>query len=80
MQQGRLGDERQIEIEMVSLVAEDESAETVADGESKHYWRSRATIAGHEYSWIHTVANEKKATHEAAAMLLEKLLPGEEIA
>lgn len=70
MAQGKLGENVELEIHEVP------NSKERTDG-LKH-WRSSTTVRGHEYTWKHAAARKKTAMHEAAAMLLEELLPGEQ--
>lgn len=69
VQAGRLG---QATVEIVVDAAQEESA----DGGPRPQWRSTAAIGKKKYSWLHTCNAKFMAKREAAAMLLEELLPG----
>lgn len=66
VQQGKLGDGVEVQIDELSD----------ADSDGMKMWRSSTWVRGTEYSWIHTAAKKKAVFHEAAAKLLEILVPG----
>eukprot|EP00752_Nemacystus_decipiens_P010116 g9017.t1 len=70
VQKGKLGDG--VEIEVHEFSDSDPEGASVASDDRK--WRSSTWVRGKEYSWIHT-AKKKAAVHEAAAKLLEELVP-----
>lgn len=72
VQQGKLGDG--VEIQVHELSDSDSEAGASSDGIKK--WRSSTWVRGTEYSWIHTAVKKKAVVHEAAAKLLEELVPG----
>lgn len=75
VQQGKLGEGVELQLHEFPLPEERESS---AEGDETTQWRSSTTVRGREYTWIHTAPKKKMAKHEAAAMLLEELLPGKE--
>ena len=74
VQQGKLGEGVELQVHRFPVPEEGESAEE----DETTQWRSSTTVRGREYTWIHTTPKKKVAKHEAAAMLLEELLPGKE--
>eukprot|EP00903_Cladosiphon_okamuranus_P010318 g9763.t2 len=65
VQQGKLGDGVEVQIDELSD----------ADSHGIKMWRSSTWVRGTEYSWTHTAAKKKAVFHEAAAKLLEILVP-----
>lgn len=79
VQQGKLGEGVEIQIQCLSEKDAEEAGEShVPSGRGMKEWRSSTWVRGREYTWVHTAAREKAALHEAAARLLEELVPGEE--
>lgn len=79
VQQGKLGDG--VEIHMHYLSDQDAAMAGGSHDPSvgvMKKWRSSTWVRGKEYTWLHTAAKEKAALHEAAAKLLEELVPGEQ--
>lgn len=68
MQQGKLGDRDEVKIEI----------RCVSSAGRMKEWRSSTWVRGEEYTWLHTATKEKTAFHEAAAKLLEELVPGKQ--
>lgn len=73
VQQGKLGDGVEIQVHELSN-SESEDAGAASDAMKK--WRSSTWVRGKEYSWFHTAVKKKTVMHEAAAKLLEELVPG----
>lgn len=73
VQQGKLGDG--VEIQVLELSDSDSDDAGAPSGAMKK-WRSSTWVRGTEYSWIHTAVKKKTVLHEAAAKLLELLVPG----
>ena len=73
MQQGKLGDGVEVNVHELS---NSEEAGSSAGGMRK--WRSSTWVRGKEYTWVHTAPKKQTVRHEAAAKLLEELLPGDE--
>ncbi len=73
VQQGKLGKGVEIHVHELSNSVE---AGPSAGGMRK--WRSSTWVRGREYSWVHTAAKKQAVVHDAAARLLEELLPGEQ--
>ncbi|CAM9636289.1 unnamed protein product [Pylaiella littoralis] len=76
VQQGELGED--VEIQMHELSKEDAERSGGSHGppvRGVKKWRSSTWVRGKEYSWLHTAAKERAAFHEAAAKLLEELVP-----
>lgn len=81
VQQGKLGEGVEIQIQYLSTGKEDvEKSGGSHDSPVRGMknWRSSTWVRGKEYTWLHTAAKEKAALHEAAARLLEELVPGEQ--